>query len=77
MEEYQDLDTNSQTFDTEVFHIPSAGLFVATANRDSQLGSGIYRWNNGKLEPYQNISTAEATAWKYFTVDRKVRGSER
>ncbi|XP_061082661.1 thrombospondin-type laminin G domain and EAR repeat-containing protein-like [Conger conger] len=71
VEEHQDLYTNSQTFDAEVFHIPDVGLFVATANRDSQLGSGIYKWTDGKLESYQNISTAEAMAWKYFTVDKK------
>ncbi|XP_064165813.1 thrombospondin-type laminin G domain and EAR repeat-containing protein [Anguilla rostrata] len=71
VEDYQDLYTNSETFDVEVFQIPSVGLFVATANRDSKRGSGIYKWSDGKLEPYQNISTWEAMAWKYFTVDKK------
>ncbi|KAJ8349868.1 hypothetical protein SKAU_G00249980 [Synaphobranchus kaupii] len=72
VEDYQDLYTNSETFDIEVFRIPSVGLFVATANRESKLGSGIYKWVDGKLEPYQNISTSEAMAWKYFTVDKKM-----
>ncbi|KAJ8410108.1 hypothetical protein AAFF_G00211490 [Aldrovandia affinis] len=72
VEDYQDLYTNSETFDIEVFRIPSVGLFVAMANRESKPGSGIYKWIDGKLELYQNISTYEAMAWKYFTVGNKM-----
>ncbi|XP_006636707.3 thrombospondin-type laminin G domain and EAR repeat-containing protein [Lepisosteus oculatus] len=72
VEDYQDLYTNSETLDIEVFEIPSVGLFVATANRKHYPGSGIYKWTNGKFEPYQYITTYEAQAWKHFTVDDKV-----
>ncbi|KAL4635824.1 thrombospondin-type laminin G domain and EAR repeat-containing protein-like [Arapaima gigas] len=72
VEEYQDIYTNSETFDVEVFQIPSVGLFAATANREAKPGSGIYKWNDGKFELYQNISTFEALSWKYFTVDNKM-----
>lgn len=73
VEDYQDLHTNSETFDVEVFHMPSIGLFAAMANREARHGSMIYKWDGGRFEPYQNISTTEALAWKYFTVDKKVR----
>lgn len=33
VEDYQDLYTTSETFDIEVFSIPSEGLFMAAANR--------------------------------------------
>ncbi|XP_042351260.1 LOW QUALITY PROTEIN: thrombospondin-type laminin G domain and EAR repeat-containing protein-like [Plectropomus leopardus] len=69
VEDYQDLYTSSETFDVEVFSIPSEGLFMAVANRDSRPGSGIYRWRNGSFHLYQNISTQEARAWKHFTID--------
>ena len=72
VEDYQDLYTRSETFDIEVFQISSIGLFMATANRQSRPGSGIYKWVDGKFELYQNISTFEARAWKYFTIDNKV-----
>ncbi|XP_072253876.1 thrombospondin-type laminin G domain and EAR repeat-containing protein-like [Leuresthes tenuis] len=72
LEDYQDLYTRSETFDIEVFSIPSEGLFMAAANRDSRLGSGIYRWRNGSFQLYQNISTQEARAWKHFTIDDKI-----
>ncbi|XP_026127966.1 thrombospondin-type laminin G domain and EAR repeat-containing protein [Carassius auratus] len=71
VEDHQDLFTNSETFDIEVFHITSVGLFMATANRDSNLGSGIYKWTDGRFERYQNISTYDAQAWQYFTVGIK------
>ncbi|XP_054643835.1 thrombospondin-type laminin G domain and EAR repeat-containing protein-like isoform X2 [Dunckerocampus dactyliophorus] len=69
LEDFQDLYTFSETFDMEVFSIPSAGLFMAAANRDSGPGSGIYRWTNGSFGLHQNISTQEARAWKHFTID--------
>ncbi|XP_026232372.1 thrombospondin-type laminin G domain and EAR repeat-containing protein [Anabas testudineus] len=72
VEDYQDLYTSSETFDVEVFSIPSEGLFMAAANRDSRPGSGIYKWSGGSFQLYQNISTQEARAWKHFTVDDKI-----
>ncbi|KAM4608607.1 thrombospondin-type laminin G domain and EAR repeat-containing protein-like [Polymixia lowei] len=72
VEDYQDLYTSSETFDVEVFSIPSVGLFMAAANKDSRPGSGVYKWTDGRFLLYQNISTQEARAWKYFTVDDKV-----
>ncbi|KAF7642015.1 hypothetical protein LDENG_00266220 [Lucifuga dentata] len=72
VEDHQDLYTSSETFDLEVFAIPSEGLFMATANRDSQPGSGIYKWKDGTFHLYQNISTQEARAWKHFTIQDKV-----
>ncbi|KAM7380987.1 hypothetical protein PAMP_004249 [Pampus punctatissimus] len=72
VEDYQDLYTSSETFDVEVFSIPSEGLFMAAANRDSRPGSGIYKWTDGSFHLYQNISTQEARAWKHFTIDDKI-----
>ncbi|KAJ8255330.1 hypothetical protein GJAV_G00203650 [Gymnothorax javanicus] len=72
VEDYQDLYTNSKTFDIEVFQIPSEGLFAAMADWEAQPGSGIYKWIDGKFEPYQNISTFRAQAWKYFTIGSKM-----
>ncbi|KAM6978124.1 thrombospondin-type laminin G domain and EAR repeat-containing protein-like isoform 1-T1 [Tautogolabrus adspersus] len=72
VEDYQDLYTSSETFDVEVFSIPSEGLFMAAANRDSRPGSGIYKWRDGSFQLYQNISTQEARAWKHFTIEDKI-----
>ncbi|KAK1166269.1 thrombospondin-type laminin G domain and EAR repeat-containing protein [Acipenser oxyrinchus oxyrinchus] len=72
VEDYQDFYTNSETLDIEIFEIPSEGLFAATANKRPFPGSGIYKWANGKFEPYQNITTYQAQAWKYFTIDDKI-----
>ncbi|XP_040912592.1 thrombospondin-type laminin G domain and EAR repeat-containing protein-like isoform X2 [Toxotes jaculatrix] len=72
VEDYQDLYTGSETFDVEVFSIPSEGLFMAAANRDSLSGSGIYKWRNGSFQLYQNISTQEARAWKHFIVEDQI-----
>ncbi|XP_056144945.1 thrombospondin-type laminin G domain and EAR repeat-containing protein-like [Lampris incognitus] len=72
VEDYQDLYTSSETFDVEVFSIPSVGLFMAAANRDSWPGSGIYKWMDGRFHLYQNISTQEARAWKHFILDGQV-----
>ncbi|XP_028291417.1 thrombospondin-type laminin G domain and EAR repeat-containing protein-like isoform X2 [Gouania willdenowi] len=68
VEDYQDVLTLSETFDVEVFSIPSEGLFMAAANRDSSPGSGIYRWSSGSFKLYQNISTEEARAWRSFSI---------
>ncbi|KAF3694317.1 Thrombospondin-type laminin G domain and EAR repeat-containing protein [Channa argus] len=73
VEDYLDLYTSSETFDVEIFSIPSEGLFMAAANRDSRPGSGIYKWTEGSFQLYQNISTQEARAWKHFTIDEKVK----
>ncbi|XP_065818607.1 thrombospondin-type laminin G domain and EAR repeat-containing protein isoform X1 [Labrus bergylta] len=72
VEDYQDLYTSSETFDVEVFSIPSEGLFMAAANRDSLPGSRIYKWRDGLFQLYQNISTQEARAWKHFTIEDKI-----
>ncbi|XP_034429240.1 thrombospondin-type laminin G domain and EAR repeat-containing protein-like isoform X2 [Hippoglossus hippoglossus] len=72
VEDYQDLYTSSETFDVELFSIPSEGLFMAAANRDSLSGSSLYKWRNGSFQLYQNMSTQEARAWKHFTVDDKI-----
>ncbi|TSR51427.1 Thrombospondin-type laminin G domain and EAR repeat-containing protein [Bagarius yarrelli] len=71
LEDHQDIFTNSETFDIEVFHLPSLGLFIATANRDSNYGSAIYRWVDGRFQLFQNINTYDAQAWKFFTVGKK------
>ncbi|XP_024909763.1 thrombospondin-type laminin G domain and EAR repeat-containing protein-like, partial [Cynoglossus semilaevis] len=71
VEDFQDIYTSSETFDVEVFFIPSEGLFMAAANKDSLSGSGVYKWTNGSFQLYQNISTQEARAWKHFTIDEK------
>ena len=72
VEDHQYLHTRSKTFDTEVFLIPSAGLFLAAAGHDSQTGSAIYKWDEGEFRLFQNISTYEAQAWKYFTIGKRV-----
>ncbi|CAB1424076.1 unnamed protein product [Pleuronectes platessa] len=72
VEDYQDLYTRSETFDVELFSIPSEGLFMAAANRDSLSGSSLYKWRNGSFQLYQNMSTQEARAWKHFTVDDRI-----
>ncbi|XP_043987585.1 thrombospondin-type laminin G domain and EAR repeat-containing protein-like [Gambusia affinis] len=72
VEDYQDLYTRSETLGVELFSIRSEGLFMAAANRDSRPGSAIYKWINGSFQLFQNISTQEAQAWKYFTIDNKV-----
>ncbi|XP_034418435.1 thrombospondin-type laminin G domain and EAR repeat-containing protein isoform X2 [Cyclopterus lumpus] len=72
VEDYQDLYTSSETFDVEIFSIPSEGLFMAAANRDSRPGSGIYQWRNGSFQLHQNISTQEARAWKHFTIGEQI-----
>uniref|UniRef100_A0A3P8UD37 Thrombospondin type laminin G domain and EAR repeats n=1 Tax=Cynoglossus semilaevis TaxID=244447 RepID=A0A3P8UD37_CYNSE len=72
VEDFQDIYTSSETFDVEVFFIPSEGLFMAAANKDSLSGSGVYKWTNGSFQLYQNISTQEARAWKHFTIDEKI-----
>ncbi|XP_029462037.1 LOW QUALITY PROTEIN: thrombospondin-type laminin G domain and EAR repeat-containing protein [Rhinatrema bivittatum] len=72
VEEYQNLVTTSETMGVETFVIPQVGLFVATANRNTQPGSAIYKWTDGKFEPYQYITTYQAQAWRYFTIGKKI-----
>lgn len=69
MEEYQSLHTNSETLGLEVFIVPEAGLFMATANRKAT--SAIYKWMDGKFASYQNIPTQQAQSWRQFTIGRK------
>ncbi|KAL2080822.1 hypothetical protein ACEWY4_022675 [Coilia grayii] len=71
VEDHQHLHTRSKTFDTEVFLMPPLGLFLATAGRDSHTGSALYRWEEGEFRLFQNISTYEAQAWKYFTIGKR------
>ncbi|XP_033624010.1 thrombospondin-type laminin G domain and EAR repeat-containing protein isoform X2 [Fukomys damarensis] len=70
VEGYQNLFTHSETLGLEVFGIPQAGLFVATANRKAT--SAIYKWTDGKFVPYQNIATHQAQSWRHFTIGKKV-----
>ncbi|XP_072338204.1 thrombospondin-type laminin G domain and EAR repeat-containing protein-like [Scyliorhinus torazame] len=72
LEDYQNLVTNSETLDVEVFEIPNIGLFAATANKKPWPGSTIFKWSDGKFEPYQNITTYEAQAWKHFFIGPQV-----
>ncbi|KAL2088154.1 hypothetical protein ACEWY4_016982 [Coilia grayii] len=72
VDDHQDVFTSSETYDIEVFRVPSVGLLAAMAHRSSQPGSGVYRWADGRFQLYQNISTCEAVAWKHFTVGKKV-----
>ncbi|XP_031414884.1 thrombospondin-type laminin G domain and EAR repeat-containing protein isoform X3 [Clupea harengus] len=72
VDDHQDIFTSSETYDIEVFQVPSMGLFAAMAHHSSRPGSGIYRWTDGRFQLYQNISTCEAVAWKHFIVGRKV-----
>ncbi|ELK33842.1 Protein TSPEAR [Myotis davidii] len=51
VEEHQRLFTHSETLGIEVFVIPEAGLFIATANRKAT--SAIYKWTDGKFASYQ------------------------
>lgn len=66
MEEHQSLLTGAETLGVEVFAIPGAGLFVATANRKAT--SAIYKWTDGKFASYQRIRTHQAQSWRYFTI---------
>ncbi|KAJ1187438.1 hypothetical protein NDU88_004214 [Pleurodeles waltl] len=72
VEEYQNLATGSETMGLEIFTIPNAGLFAATANRNTRPGSAIYKWINGRFEPYQYLRTYQAQAWRHFTIGKKI-----
>ncbi|XP_030065493.1 thrombospondin-type laminin G domain and EAR repeat-containing protein [Microcaecilia unicolor] len=72
VEEYQNLVTTSETMGLETFVIPKVGLFMATANRKTQPGSAIYKWTDGRFEPYQYITTYQAQAWRYFTIGKRI-----
>lgn len=69
VEEHQSLFTNSETLGIEVFVIPEAGLFIATANREAV--SAIYKWTDGRFAAYQNIRTHQAQSWRHFTIGKK------
>ncbi|XP_037014114.2 thrombospondin-type laminin G domain and EAR repeat-containing protein [Artibeus jamaicensis] len=70
VEEHQSLFTNSETLGIEVFVIPEAGLFVATANRRAT--SAIYKWTDGRFASYQRIRTHQAQSWRHFTIGKKI-----
>lgn len=69
MEEHQRLSTNAETLGIEVFAIPEAGLFVATANRRAT--SAIYKWTDGKFASYQDVPTHQAQSWRHFTIGKR------
>lgn len=69
VEEHQSLFTNSETLGIEVFVIPEAGLFIATANRRAT--SAIYKWTDGRFASYQSIRTHQAQSWRHFTIGKK------
>lgn len=69
VEEHQRLFTNSETLGIEVFVIPEAGLFIATANRKAT--SAIYKWTDGAFASYQDIRTHQAQSWRHFTIGKK------
>lgn len=74
VEEHQRLFTHSETLGIEVFAIPEAGLFIATANRKAT--SAIYKWTDGAFASYQSIRTHQAQSWRHFTIGKKAsRGS--
>lgn len=54
VEDYQDLYTSSETFDIEVFSIPSEGLFMAAANR-----SGNRNVSDGRRPALQTSDSPE------------------
>uniref|UniRef100_M3ZZ42 Thrombospondin type laminin G domain and EAR repeats n=1 Tax=Xiphophorus maculatus TaxID=8083 RepID=M3ZZ42_XIPMA len=73
VEDYQDLYTRSETLDVELFSIPSEGLFMAAANRDSRPEpelSTIYRWNRRQKRflRYQTLETHSARDWEAFQI---------
>nr|XP_031306548.1 thrombospondin-type laminin G domain and EAR repeat-containing protein [Camelus dromedarius] len=73
VEEHQSLFTDSETLGIEVFAIPEAGLFIATANRKAT--STIYKWTDGKFASYQDIPTHQAQSWRHFTIGKKCPGA--
>ncbi|XP_075463248.1 thrombospondin-type laminin G domain and EAR repeat-containing protein isoform X2 [Ascaphus truei] len=72
VEEYQLLPTASETMGLETFVIPSAGRFAVMANRNTQPGSVLYRWTDGKFVAHQYFVTYQAQAWKYFTIGKRI-----
>ncbi|MEE6491053.1 hypothetical protein FKM82_016084 [Ascaphus truei] len=75
VEEYQLLPTASETMGLETFVIPSAGRFAVMANRNTQPGSVLYRWTDGKFVAHQYFVTYQAQAWKYFTIGKRTFGA--
>lgn len=69
MEEHQRLFTRSETLGIEVFVIPEAGLFIATAN--PRATSAIYKWTDGQFASYQSIRTHQAQSWRHFTIGKQ------
>lgn len=69
VEEHQRLFTHSETLDIEVFVIPEAGLFIATAN--PRAASAIYKWTDGRFASYQSIRTHQAQSWRHFAIGKQ------
>ncbi|KAM4698063.1 thrombospondin-type laminin G domain and EAR repeat-containing protein [Rhinophrynus dorsalis] len=72
VEEYQNLATTSETMGLEVFLIPNVGHFAVMANKNTQPGSVLYKWIDGKFVVHQYFTTYQAQAWKYFTIGKRV-----
>ncbi|KAM4626139.1 thrombospondin-type laminin G domain and EAR repeat-containing protein [Discoglossus pictus] len=72
VEEYQNLATISETMGLETFFIPSVGHFAVMANKNSQPGSVLYRWIDGKFVVHQYFITYQAQSWKHFTIGKRI-----
>ncbi|XP_018091592.1 thrombospondin-type laminin G domain and EAR repeat-containing protein [Xenopus laevis] len=72
VEDYQNLATISETMGLEIFHIPDVGHFAVMANKNTQPGSVLYRWTDGKFVVYQYFTTYQAQTWKYFTIGKRI-----
>nr|XP_046269914.1 thrombospondin-type laminin G domain and EAR repeat-containing protein-like [Scatophagus argus] len=70
--EHQVLTTSSETHDVEVFQVPGMGLMAAMAHRSPASGSAVYLWSHTGFQPYQNISTYGALAWRHFSIGKKI-----
>ncbi|XP_012665781.1 thrombospondin-type laminin G domain and EAR repeat-containing protein [Otolemur garnettii] len=70
VQQHQDLLTSSETLGIELFRIPGAGLFLATANRRAT--SAIYKWTEGEFASYQSLPTHQAQSWRHFTIGKRI-----
>lgn len=71
----QVLEQNDKAHQEQMCSVRLRGDIHVSSCRDSQAGSGLYRWRDGSFQLYQNITTQEARAWKHFTIDDKVKTS--
>ncbi|XP_056391812.1 thrombospondin-type laminin G domain and EAR repeat-containing protein isoform X1 [Hyla sarda] len=72
VEDYQNIATASESMGLEIFYIPNMGYFAVMANKNSQPGSALYRWTNGRFTIHQYFSTYQAQAWKHFTIEKRI-----